>query len=122
MLNHISHTQAMLDYVARLKVPVIVGPIYQEPKPEERYDTVYSLPAELHKRGVKIAFATYDAHDVRNLPYQAGFATAFGLPYEDALKAITSTRRKSGVSRTNSGRWTRGRPQMWWLRTEIHSM
>jgi imidazolonepropionase-like amidohydrolase len=26
---------------------------------------------------------------VRNLPYQAGFATAFGLPYDEALKAIT---------------------------------
>jgi imidazolonepropionase-like amidohydrolase len=38
---------------------------------------------------VKIAFASYDAHNSRNLPYQAGFATAFGLPYDEALKAIT---------------------------------
>ena len=38
---------------------------------------------------MQIAFASYSAHDVRNLPYQAGFATAFGLPYEEALKAIT---------------------------------
>jgi imidazolonepropionase-like amidohydrolase len=38
---------------------------------------------------VKIAFASYDAHNSRNLPYQAGYATAFGLPYEEALKAIT---------------------------------
>ena len=77
------------DYVANLKVPVIVGPIYEEPKPDERYDAVYSLPAQLYQRGVQIAFASYSAHDVRNLPYQAGFATAFGLPYEEALKAIT---------------------------------
>jgi imidazolonepropionase-like amidohydrolase len=89
VLNHVSHSQPVLDYVAGLKVPVIVGPIYEEPRPEERYDAVYSLPAELNKRGVKIAFATYDAHGVRNLPYQAGFATAFGLPYDEALKAIT---------------------------------
>jgi imidazolonepropionase-like amidohydrolase len=89
VLNHISHTQSVLDYVASLKVPVIVGPIYEAPKPEERYDAVYSLPAELSKRGVKIAFASYDAHNSRNLPYQAGFATAFGLPYEEALKAVT---------------------------------
>jgi imidazolonepropionase-like amidohydrolase len=26
---------------------------------------------------------------VRNLPDQAGFATAFGLPYDEALKAVT---------------------------------
>lgn len=89
VLNHVSHSQPVLDYIAELKVPVIVGPIYEAPKPEERYDTVYSLPAQLNKRGVKIAFATYDAHNVRNLPYQAGFATVFGLPYEEALKAIT---------------------------------
>jgi len=89
VLNHISHAQAVLDYVASLNVPVIVGPIYEDPKPEERYDAVYGLPAQLNKRGVKIAFASYDAHNSRNLPYQAGFATAFGLPYDDALKAIT---------------------------------
>jgi len=89
VLNHVSHSQPVLDYVAQLKVPVIVGPIYETPKPFERFDAVYSLPAQLNKRGVKIAFASFDAHNARNLPYQAGFATAFGLPYDDALKAIT---------------------------------
>lgn len=89
VLNHISHSQPVLDYVASLKVPVIVGPIYEAPKEYERYDAVYSLPAQLYKRGVKIAFASYSAHSVRNLPDQAGFATAFGLPYDEALKAIT---------------------------------
>ena len=89
VLNHISHSQPVLDYVASLKVPVIVGPIYEAPKDDERYDAVYSLPAQLYKRGVKIAFASYSAHNVRNLPDAAGFATAFGLPYDEALKAIT---------------------------------
>jgi imidazolonepropionase-like amidohydrolase len=89
VLNHISHSQPVLDYVASLKVPVIVGPIYEAPKEYERYDAVYSLPAQLYKRGVKIVFASYSAHNVRNLPDQAGFATAFGLPYDEALKAIT---------------------------------
>ncbi len=89
VLNHVSHSQPVLDYVAGLKVPVIVGPIYEDPKNYERYDAVYSLPGELYKRGVKIAFASYDAHAVRNLPYAAGYATAFGLPHDEALKAIT---------------------------------
>ena len=89
VLNHIAHSQPVLDYVAGLKVPVIVGPIYDAPKEDERYDAVYSLPAQLYKRGVKIVFASYSAHNVRNLPDQAGFATAFGLPYDEALKAIT---------------------------------
>lgn len=89
VLNHISHSRPVLDYVASLKVPVIVGPIYETPKDYERFDAVYSLPAELTKRGVKIAFASFDAHNSRNLPYQAGFAIGFGLPADEALKAIT---------------------------------
>ncbi len=89
VLNHISHSQPVLDYVASLKVPVIVGPIYENPKNYERYDAVYKLPGELYKRGVKMAFASYDAHAVRNLPYAAGYATAFGLPHDEALKAMT---------------------------------
>jgi imidazolonepropionase-like amidohydrolase len=41
------------------------------------------------KRGIKIAFATYDAHNARNLPYAAGYAVGFGLPPDEALKAMT---------------------------------
>jgi len=78
-----------LREMTKLKVPVIVGPIYEAPKDDERYDTIYSLPAQLYKRGVKVVFASYSAHNVRNLPDAAGFATAFGLPYDEALKAIT---------------------------------
>jgi len=89
VLNRIAHAQPVLDWVASLKVPVIVGPIYELPKDTERYDAVYRLPAELHKRGVKIALASYDAHNARNLPYQAGYAAAWGLPADEALKAIT---------------------------------
>ncbi len=103
VLNHISHSQPVLDYVASLKVPVIVGPIYEAPKEDERYDAVYSLPAQLYKRGVKIVFASYAAHNARNLPDQAGYATAFGLPYDEALKAITH---QSGGS-LGRGRQTR---------------
>jgi imidazolonepropionase-like amidohydrolase len=89
VLNHLTHAQPVLDYIASLKAPVIVGPIYEEPKDDERYDAVFRMPAELNKRGVKIAFASYDAHQVRNLQYAAGYAVSFGLPYDEALKAIT---------------------------------
>jgi imidazolonepropionase-like amidohydrolase len=89
VLNHVTHSQQILDEIASWKVPVIVGPIYDFPRPDERYDAVYSLPAELYKRGVKIAFASYHVEHNRNLPYAAGYAVAFGLPYEEALKAVT---------------------------------
>ena len=89
VLNRLTHTGTILDQVAAAKVPAIVGPIYETPKADSRYDEVFRLPAELFKRGVKIAFASYDTHQSRNLPYAAGYAVAFGLPYEEALKAIT---------------------------------
>src|SRR5262249_12070450 len=89
ILNHLSHSSEVLDKVAASGFPVIVGPIYEEPKDWERYDAVYRLPAEMAKRGIKIAFATYDSHNARNLPYAAGYATGFGLPADEALKAIT---------------------------------
>jgi imidazolonepropionase-like amidohydrolase len=95
ILNHVTRAQEILDEIAAWKVPVIVGPIYDLPRPNERYDAVYTLPAELARRGVKIAICSGEAggpggaHAVRNLPYSAGFAVAYGLPYDEALKAIT---------------------------------
>jgi len=38
---------------------------------------------------VKIAFQTEDSAHVRDLPYNVGMAAAFGLPKEEALKAVT---------------------------------
>jgi len=93
ILNHVTHAQDILDKIAAYKVPVIVGSIYDMPAANERYDAVYSLPAELQKRGVKIAFSSLSnggpVSDSRNLPYAAGYAVAFGLPYDEAIRAIT---------------------------------
>ncbi len=91
ILNHVTHAQDVLDEIASYHVPVIVGSIYDFPRPDERYDAVFSLPAELQKRGVKIALSSAGGGEGggRNLPYAAGYAVAYGLPYDEALKAIT---------------------------------
>jgi imidazolonepropionase-like amidohydrolase len=95
ILNHVTHSQEILDKIAAYNVPVIVGPIYDFPAAGERYDSVFTLPAELNKRGVKIAFSSAGGEGGspsgfdRNLPYAAGYAVAYGLPYDDAMKAIT---------------------------------
>jgi imidazolonepropionase-like amidohydrolase len=89
VLSHLTHAQGVLDKIASYHVPVIVGPIYDLPEAGERYDAVYSVPAELSKRGVKVALASYGNEFERNLPYAAGYSVAYGLPYDEALKAIT---------------------------------
>ncbi len=71
-------------------IPVIIGPVTDVPGAEDDdYDLNYSHAAKLNKAGVKFAFQTDDAAYVRNLPYQAGTSAAFGLPKDEALKAVT---------------------------------
>jgi imidazolonepropionase-like amidohydrolase len=77
------------DTLAARGIPVIVGPTTQAPGPEDPYDALYAQPGVLAKAGVKIAFQTSGASDVRNLPYNAALATAYGLDMNEAIKALT---------------------------------
>ncbi len=74
-------------------IPVVLPPTLRLPEEEDDpYDKPFSMPGELWKAGVKIAFASFGpgAEDnPRNLPYEAAAAVGFGLPKEEALKAVT---------------------------------
>ncbi|MCS6953833.1 MAG: amidohydrolase family protein [Bryobacteraceae bacterium] len=71
-------------------VPVILPRVLELPLNEDDpYDRPFTLPAALHKAGVRFAFATYSSSFSRNLPYQAATAVAFGLPYQEALRGLT---------------------------------
>jgi imidazolonepropionase-like amidohydrolase len=71
-------------------IPVILGRTEALPETEDApYDEAESLPAEVFKAGVKFAFGTGSNEFVRNLPYNAARAAAYGLPPEEALKAVT---------------------------------
>ncbi|MGO9261683.1 MAG: amidohydrolase family protein [Bryobacteraceae bacterium] len=71
-------------------IPVIFGRTLALPETEDSpYDEAFTLPLEAYKAGVKFAFGTFDNEFVRNLPYQAATAVGFGLPYDEALKAVT---------------------------------
>ncbi len=78
------------DRLAEVSVPVILGPTQNLPRDEDYgYDQVYAAPGQLHAAGVKIGFGTFGASASRNLPYEAGSAVSYGLPKEEALRAIT---------------------------------
>jgi imidazolonepropionase-like amidohydrolase len=71
-------------------IPVICGPTLALPEEEDDpYDQQNTIPGELYKAGVKIAFGSFGNQFERNLPFQAANAVSYGLPYEEALKAVT---------------------------------
>lgn len=71
-------------------IPVILGPILSLPQREDDpYDLLFANARVLHENGVRFAIQTADAHNTRNLPYHAASCAAFGLPKEEALKAVT---------------------------------
>jgi imidazolonepropionase-like amidohydrolase len=57
---------------------------------DDFYDVLYATPAKLREAGVRFCISTGDsAPEVRDLPYNAGMAAAFGLTNDEALKAVT---------------------------------
>jgi imidazolonepropionase-like amidohydrolase len=79
------------DLLVKNNISVIYTNIYNLPvRDDDEYDYLFEAPAKLQKAGVKFAVATgNDGAEVRDLPYQAGLAAAFGLPKEEALKSVT---------------------------------
>jgi imidazolonepropionase-like amidohydrolase len=75
-------------------VPVVLGPILETPdRRDEPYDTPFTVAAKLLSAGVPFCISggggAFNAPVTRNLPYHAAMAAAFGLPKDEALKAIT---------------------------------
>lgn len=80
----------MLSELKAKDIAVVLGPTLELPlREDDPYDAPFTLPSELYKAGVKFAFASFSTSFSRNLPFQAANAVAFGLPYEEALKAVT---------------------------------
>jgi imidazolonepropionase-like amidohydrolase len=82
------------DLLAKKNVPVIYDGTYTLPSSEaESYDIHFKAPELLRQAGVKVALSLQGdvaaAALTKNLPYVASQAVAYGLPADEALKAIT---------------------------------
>jgi imidazolonepropionase-like amidohydrolase len=79
------------DLLKSNKVPVIVGGVHRTPSRRwEEYDLPFTVPLKLYKSGITYCIASGGwTSNERNLPYHAAKASAYGLPREEALKAIT---------------------------------
>jgi imidazolonepropionase-like amidohydrolase len=86
----VSEGWRVADRIAAAKIPCIVGPVISMPtRPGDNYARTYQNPGLLHAAGVVVTIRTTDAANVRNLPFNAGFAAAYGLGREEALRAVT---------------------------------
>lgn len=79
------------DRLRAENIPVILTSTMDAPnRAHEGYDAAYSRAAQLHEAGVKIAISGgAGSLYTDRLPYEAGVAVAFGLPEEEAIKAVT---------------------------------
>ncbi len=75
------------------KVPIIVAGVYRLPTRRDLpYDDSYTLPARLHAAGISFCIATagrFGGSTLRNLPYHAATAAAYGLDPAVAVRSIT---------------------------------
>jgi imidazolonepropionase-like amidohydrolase len=78
------------DLLRRSNIPVILGSTQALPlRQDDAYDQAYTLPARLHAAGVRFSLSHPGSWAVRNFPFQASQAVAYGLPEEVALRAMT---------------------------------
>ena len=81
--------------LAKRKIPVIVGSMITPTMDDTDPITAgWENAARLYRAGVTVSFTTEyspNTTDVRNLPYHAARAVAYGLPQDVALRAVTLT-------------------------------
>ncbi len=78
------------DLLKRNNVPVILYKPHQLPMNEDdAVDLPYRMPKILYDAGVVFGYTIDAFWNVRNLPFMAGTAAAYGLEKEEALKALT---------------------------------
>ena len=79
------------DDLKKNNIPVVFTHIYSLPvREDDPYDYLFEAPSKMAAAGVKFCISTGNTGpEVRDLPYHAGIAGAFGLSKDDALKSVT---------------------------------
>lgn len=78
------------DLLKENTIPVILTEVTSMPyRQDNSFDSPFSLAARLQALGLNYCLARFDSWDVRNLPFLAGYAAAFGLTQDQALRAVT---------------------------------
>ena len=90
VFSGVSEGWRVADKLAEAGIACLVGPMLATPtRSSDRYDRAYANIGLMADAGVKVAIRTGESENVRNLPFNAGFAAAYGLGKEAALRAVT---------------------------------
>ena len=89
ILNHGIEAYRIADKLAARNIPVIIGPTTLHFQTQETLRAKGENAYLLHQAGVKIAFQTGSIKNVSGLLHEAKKAAEYGLPREEALKALT---------------------------------
>jgi imidazolonepropionase-like amidohydrolase len=82
--------QYVAERLAEENVPVILSAVHTLPSRRwEPYDMPFVAAAKLHEAGVTFAIAGDNDSNVRNIPFEAATAAAYGLPKDVALRSVT---------------------------------
>ena len=76
--------------LAKTKIPVILEPINNLPSSFNQLGARLDNASILNKAGVKILIASHETHNSYLSRQAAGIAVSYGLPWDVALKSITS--------------------------------
>jgi imidazolonepropionase-like amidohydrolase len=80
----------LLPLIKSRRIPIVLGPTRSLPlHADDPDDRSFTTPGELYRAGIKFSIATFSATRSRGLPYQAATAVPFGLPQEEAYKAVS---------------------------------
>ena len=83
------------DQLKANQVAVLLRRLHELPMyAEDDVDLPYKLPMLLHQAGVEFALQNegdMERMGARNLPFYAGTAVAYGLPYEEAVRSLTES-------------------------------
>jgi len=80
----------VLNLLKENNVPIILGRTHTLPnRDDEAIDAPYQLPKKLQDAGILYALSCDGFWQVRNLPFMAGTAAAYGLTKEEALSTIS---------------------------------
>jgi imidazolonepropionase-like amidohydrolase len=90
VIEHATEGHKIADFIAKNKIPCVIGPNISAREKLELRNRSFSTPAVLHKAGVKFAFITdHPVIPIEMLIVSAAMACKAGLPKDAAYKALT---------------------------------